>query len=233
LAACNRKPVPTFSKDIAPIVHSKCSPCHYKNGTAPFELISYEDVSKRAKMIAFVTAKHYMPPWPADQNYSHFLNERVLSDVEINLIQSWFKNKCPQGNLSELKYPDFGINKSSLGKPDLILNFQDIEIFNDNKDRFYVVKLPFEIKQERYVRALEFVPGQYQYAHHVNGHYLRFSDQSNPFSGRTKSDIESPNYMKEFTEMNLLNSGKHITFTLPQNSVMIKLTKFLKNIVLV
>jgi hypothetical protein len=212
LAACNRKPIPTFSKDIAPIVHSKCSPCHHKNGTAPFELISYEDVAKRAKMIAFVTAKRYMPPWPADQNYSHFLNERVLSVFEIEQIQNWFKNKCPQGDLSALKYPDFIINKSLLGKPDLILSFQNIEISNDNKDRFYVVKLPYEMRQERYVRALEFVPGQYQYAHHVNGHYLRYSDQSNPFSGRTKTDIESPNYTKEFKEMNLLNSDGTLPF---------------------
>lgn len=212
LIACNRKPIPTFSADIAPIIHSKCSPCHHKNGTAPFELISYNDVSKRAKMIAFVTAKHYMPPWPADQNYSHFLNERVLSDFEIEQIQNWFKNKCPQGDLSVLKYPDFKQNASTLGKPDLVLSFQNIEILNDNKDRFYVVKLPYEMKQERYVRALEFVPGQYQYAHHVNGHYLRFSDESNPFLGRMKTDIESPNYNKEFMEMNLLNSDGSLPF---------------------
>ena len=212
LISCSRNPIPTFSKDIAPIVHSKCSPCHHKNGTAPFELISYNDVSKRAKMIAFVTAKHYMPPWPADQNYSHFLNERVLSEFEIEQFQNWFKNKCPQGDLSTLKYPDFTINKSSLGNPDLILNFQNIEILNDNKDRFYVVKLPYEMKQERYVRALEFVPGQYQYVHHVNGHYLRFSDETNPFFGRMKTDIESPNYNKEFMEMNLLNSDGSLPF---------------------
>ncbi len=210
--ACSLKPVPNFAKDIAPIIHSKCSPCHHKNGTAPFSLMTYNDVSKRAKMVAFVTAKAYMPPWPADHNYSHFLNERVLSDFEKEQIQNWFKNKCPKGDLSALKYPNFENNLSSLGKPDLILSFQDIEIFNDNKDRFYVLKLPYQMNQERYVRALEFIPGQYQYAHHVNGHYLRFSDESNPFSGLMKTDIESANYSKEFMEMNLVNADGSIPF---------------------
>jgi len=43
--------VPTFVKDVAPIIHAKCSPCHRPNESAPFSLISYEDVAKRTGFI--------------------------------------------------------------------------------------------------------------------------------------------------------------------------------------
>jgi hypothetical protein len=55
----------TFSESIAPIVYDNCVTCHRPGEAAPFSLISYEDVSKRAKMIATVTESRYMPPWHA------------------------------------------------------------------------------------------------------------------------------------------------------------------------
>src|SRR6476619_885617 len=39
----------TFSKDIAPIVFNNCAQCHRPNGSGPFELLTYNDVKKRAK----------------------------------------------------------------------------------------------------------------------------------------------------------------------------------------
>ena len=54
----------TFNKDIAPIVFQSCAECHHPGGPAPFSLLSYEDVKKRAKQIVAVTESRYMPPWP-------------------------------------------------------------------------------------------------------------------------------------------------------------------------
>jgi hypothetical protein len=52
----------TFSEDVAPIVYSNCVSCHRPGEAAPFSLISYEDVSKRAKLVAKVTGSRQMPP---------------------------------------------------------------------------------------------------------------------------------------------------------------------------
>jgi hypothetical protein len=52
-------------------------------------LDNYEDVAKRAKFIAKVTAIRYMPPFPADRSFQHYANERGLTDAEIETIQSW------------------------------------------------------------------------------------------------------------------------------------------------
>ena len=44
--------VPTFSETIAPIVFNNCVSCHRTGEAAPFTLTSYEDVAKRAELIA-------------------------------------------------------------------------------------------------------------------------------------------------------------------------------------
>src|SRR5688572_10165047 len=46
---------PTFSRDIAPIVFRNCSPCHRPGQSAPFALLTYDDVHKRARQITDVT----------------------------------------------------------------------------------------------------------------------------------------------------------------------------------
>ena len=61
------KDTPTFNKDIAPIVYDNCSSCHHAGEVAPFALMTYGDVQKRARQIALVTSDHTMPPWKADE----------------------------------------------------------------------------------------------------------------------------------------------------------------------
>ena len=46
---------PTFAADIAPIVYAHCSTCHRPGQAAPFSLLSYEDVKRRATLIVTAT----------------------------------------------------------------------------------------------------------------------------------------------------------------------------------
>ena len=204
MAGCSSKS-PDFAKDIAPIVFQNCSPCHRPNGGAPFSLLTYKDVSKRAKMIALVTGNRYMPPWPADRNYSHFINERSLTDEQISLFKSWYKNGCPMGDTSGLKIPSSAFASTVLGQPDMVIDITPVKISNDNRDKFYVLKIPCKTDGWKPVRAVEFIPGRPEYAHHVNGHYLRFDDKTDPFAGNRLVSIESDNYDSEFKALSLLN----------------------------
>jgi hypothetical protein len=101
---------------------------------------------------------------------------------------------------------------SVLGKPDMILQVEPVYIKNDNRDRFYVLKIPCELPEAKMVQTVEFRPSQFDYVHHVNGHYLRFDNQKNPFLGKRLIDIESPHYDKEFAEMDLLNNDNSMPF---------------------
>jgi hypothetical protein len=128
-------------------------------------------VVKKAKTIAAVTKAHYMPPWPADPSYSHFIGERVLRDDEIQAIQRWVENGTPEGDPAN-RPPSPEFHRDSIyGKPDLVVKMKEpLLIPGDNKDRFMVIKIPYEIPQDRFVRAIEFVPGNRKLIHHMNGH---------------------------------------------------------------
>jgi hypothetical protein len=90
--------IPNFIQDVAPIVHAKCTPCHRPNEAAPFSLISYEDVSKRASFIKKVISSGYMPPWKAHPDFVEYGNDRSLTAAEKSTIIQWIDNNVPKGN---------------------------------------------------------------------------------------------------------------------------------------
>src|SRR5688500_8089841 len=78
-----------YTKYITPIMQAKCVTCHKPNEAAPFSLITYEDVAKRASNIRKVVETRYMPPWRADAHYVDYSNNRSLSGEEIEKIVQW------------------------------------------------------------------------------------------------------------------------------------------------
>src|SRR5437879_4684950 len=70
----------TFTRDIAPLVFQRCATCHRPGEVAPFPLLSYRDVSKRAELITSVTGERTMPPWKAEPGFGHFADDRRLTD---------------------------------------------------------------------------------------------------------------------------------------------------------
>src|SRR5258706_16023076 len=69
----------TFYRDIAPVVYRNCSPCHRPGESAPFPLLSYEDVRRHAHQIADVTKRRYMPPWLPEDRDATFIEESRLT----------------------------------------------------------------------------------------------------------------------------------------------------------
>src|SRR5579872_1117774 len=96
---------PTFNKDIAPILYQNCASCHRPGEVAPFSLLTYDDVAKRASLIASVTASRYMPPWKADASVGHFADERRLTGEQIALIADWAKHGTPEGDAKDKPAP--------------------------------------------------------------------------------------------------------------------------------
>ncbi|MDO6430199.1 cytochrome c [Flavitalea sp. BT771] len=162
---------PSYYKDIAPIIQSKCAPCHRPGEAGPFSLLTWEDVAKRASFIKKVIQGRYMPPWRADRQYVHFANERGLSDNEIALITRWIDIKTPQGKPSDYHPP---ANKPVQGTlynraPDLVLSTSDsFHLIGDNGERFVIFKIPFELKDSANVEAIEFFCNNKKLIHHAN-----------------------------------------------------------------
>ncbi|WP_295118230.1 cytochrome c [uncultured Chitinophaga sp.] len=159
----------TFNKDIAPIIHRSCTPCHRPGEAAPFSLITYQDVAKRASFIKDVVVSGYMPPWKPDPHYTTFANERKLSDAEVDRIKKWVDQKAPEGKGPAPKTPAFIAGTQYPRKPDLTLTIdQAYEVKGDNLERFIVFKIPFELGDSMNVEALEFVSNNKQTIHHAN-----------------------------------------------------------------
>src|SRR5689334_7422845 len=81
--------VPTFTKDIAPIVWARCAGCHRPGAVGPFNLITYDDLTRRAALIADVTARRIMPPWKPVAGHGDFADSRRLTDDELRRLQRW------------------------------------------------------------------------------------------------------------------------------------------------
>src|SRR5437867_5486732 len=62
----------TFNKDVASIIFTRCAPCHHSGQPAPFELLTYRDIAKRARQIVEVTQSNYMPPWLPEHGFGQF-----------------------------------------------------------------------------------------------------------------------------------------------------------------
>jgi hypothetical protein len=108
----------TFSEQIAPIIYKNCTSCHRKGEAGPFELVTYKDVAVRASLIKFVTQTRFMPPWPADPNYTHFIDEKILSEEEIKMIGDWVDQGYPIGDSTKIPLPPVFPSGSQIGKPD-------------------------------------------------------------------------------------------------------------------
>lgn len=196
----------TWSEHIAPIVFENCTPCHRPGESGPFSLLSYDDAVKNANKIKFVTQTKFMPPWPADQGYVHFADERGLSDTAITLIKKWVEDKMPRGDASKEPAAPTFYPGSFFGKPDMVIKLQKpVQIKGNGTDAFLMLKFPFEIPEEKYVQYIEFVPGQRKLVHHVNGHLLSY-DETRKFdywSGESSLSDALNNFTNVYAQMGL------------------------------
>lgn len=176
---------PTWYKDIAPIIQTKCASCHQPGEAGPFPLLTWEDVAKRASFIKKVIQSRYMPPWRADRQYVHFVNERGLSDNEIALVSQWIENKAPKGNPADYHAPAHTPVSGTLYNrpPDLVLTADSFNLPGDNNERFVIFKIPFELKDSANVEAIEFFCNNKKLIHHANYAIQSVPDENIPIKG--------------------------------------------------
>ena len=95
--------VPTFTKDVAPIVFRSCAPCHRPGDVAPLSLLSYNDVRPWARAIKSKVTSREMPPWGADPAQSlKMRNDPSLSQAQIDTIVAWVDGGAPKGDDADL-----------------------------------------------------------------------------------------------------------------------------------
>ena len=159
----------TFTNDIAPIIWTRCASCHRPGEIGPFSLITYDDVRRHAAQIAAVTARRIMPPWKPVAGKGDFQSERRLSDPELQSLQQWIASGAPEGDAAALPPPPNWTDGWQLGIPDLVVRMPEAyTVPADGADVFRTFVIPIPVSGPRYVRAIEFHPGNARVVHHAN-----------------------------------------------------------------
>ncbi len=161
----------TWSSDAAKIIYTKCTNCHRTGGIAPFTLESYQESLDNSSSIKRVVNSGAMPPWPPDPNYSVFAHTRSLSNTQKANLINWIDNGMPRGDiLKEPSLPIYPNNGDLAGTPDAshMAPLFSIKAPNDIYQCF-VIKNKETV--DRFINAMEVVPGNRNAVHHVLVYY--------------------------------------------------------------
>jgi len=186
--------VPTFSKDVAPILYKNCANCHRAGEVGPMALLTYHDARPWAKSIATRVANGTMPPWHADPTHGEFLNDRRLSDADRDTIVRWATGGAPEGNKADLPAPPTFAEGWQMGRPDVVFAMQeDYPIPAEGTIDYKWFEVPTNLTEDKWVQAIEIRPGARANVHHVIA-YMRTPSPAQPpgFPGAAQSPRPAP-----------------------------------------
>ena len=166
-AATNPSPV-TFTKDVAPVLQKNCQGCHRPGEAAPFSLLTYEQARPWAKAMKEAVLLKKMPPWFADPHFGKFVNDRSLSQREIDTIAAWADAGAPQGDPKDAPAAVQFVEGWRIPKPDVVIEMPNaFEIPTAGTIEYQYVVLPTGFTQDRWVQYAEARPGNRALVHHI------------------------------------------------------------------
>jgi len=162
------KNVPTFSRDVAPILFNNCVTCHRPGEIAPMSLLTYEDARPWAKAIRDEISEKNMPPWHADAPKGTFHNERLLSDTDRQTLVAWANGGAPRGDPKDLPPTPTFPEGWSTGVPDVVLEMPEAyPLPADGVIEYEYFYIPTNFTGPKWVKSIEVRPGNREVVHHV------------------------------------------------------------------
>src|SRR5437667_11830370 len=92
---------PTFNKDVLPLLQKNCQTCHRPGQIAPMSFLDYKSTRPWAKAMKAAVVTGKMPPWFADHQYGHFVNDRTLAQTDIDTLTRWADAGAQEGDPNE------------------------------------------------------------------------------------------------------------------------------------
>ncbi len=186
----------TWNQDIAPIFFEHCGKCHHEGGIAPSSLLTYNDALSQPYAILGVIEEGTMPPWPANENYTHFVDENVLTEDEKTAITNWINNGFPEGDGEAPTAPSYN-DGFQIASPDEIVEIPDYTV-TSSEDVYRSFLIPTTSGGvTRYIGSVEFDPDNTDIVHHVLAFYdpsgvPQQSDNADPGVGWTSTGGSFP-----------------------------------------
>lgn len=206
----------TWSEHIAKLIHQKCAHCHRPDTAAPFQLLTYADVSSNSEMIAEVVRFETMPPWYASRDHGHFQNDFSLSADQKRMLLAWIAAGCPEGTLSDSPQPpEFPTSEWRIGEPDLIITMAgEHRLPATGFVPYKYVILPHIFLTETWVEAFEIKPLNPAVVHHCNMAYMSTKDGAGLNTFIT-------GYVPGGQPMDAVNFDNGVAYRIPAQSVLV------------
>ena len=195
--------VPTFSKDVAPILQKNCQSCHRPGEVGPMALLTYEQARPYARAIKRATETKKMPPWFADSAVQHYSNDMSMPAADIATLGAWADAGAPEGNPADAPAPRqfaSGWNIAAPGKsPDKIIAMPAAyQIPAAGTVEYTYVILPTNFTEDTWVTAAEVRPGNRSLMHHAvlylrtpGSKWLREYPKGEPFVPKPRDGQEA------------------------------------------
>ena len=169
--AASAAPVPkevTFHKDVEPVLQERCQSCHRPGEAAPMSLLTYKDARPWAKAIKEAVLVRKMPPWFADPAHGQFVNDRRLSQEEIDILAAWADTGAKEGDLSAAPKAKTFADGWVMGKPDLVIDMpESYEVPASGTIDYTYFVVPSGFTEDRWVQQVEVRPGNRAVVHHI------------------------------------------------------------------
>lgn len=175
----------TFHRDVAPLLQKHCQQCHRRGEAAPMSFMSFHESRPWAKAIREALLTRRMPPWFADAAHGRFVNERRLTDREIETVVRWVDGGCLEGDPQDAPALRKFVEGWTIGKPDLVIEMPvefAVPASGTVEYTFFVV--PAAFTEDRWVEKVEVRPGNRSVVHHsvvqVREPGARYIEQAKP-----------------------------------------------------
>ncbi|HUY91303.1 MAG TPA: redoxin domain-containing protein [Pirellulales bacterium] len=159
----------TYSNQIARLLEKRCVECHRAGEIAPFPLTSYEEVVGWGETIREVVEQGRMPPWFANPEFGHFVNDARLSDAEKQLICNWLDGGSPEGDPADLPEPRKFAVGWQIPEPDQVIYIRDepYEVPAEGVVAYQYFKVDPGFEEDRWIKAAEARPDNRGVVHHI------------------------------------------------------------------
>jgi len=159
----------TFNKDVLPILQKNCQTCHRPGQIAPMSFLTYQSTRPWAKAMKAAVAARKMPPWFADPNVGHFLNDRSLKPNEIETIAKWADGGAPEGEPKDAPAPVKWPEGWQI-QPDVIVQGPTTAVPahpKNNVVEWAWVTVPSGFTKDMWVTSIQIKPEHPEVTHHM------------------------------------------------------------------
>ncbi len=164
--------IPTFDRDVAPILDKNCLECHRAGQIgAAQSLVTYESARRWAAAIKVQVTTRAMPPWSADPAHSlKFRNDRRLDQKDVDALVAWVDAGAPRGPVeNRAPIPDSMSQWShAMGRPpDAVLELPEVSVAASGEIPYVQQRVKVPLRDDTWIVALQVRPGNNLLVHHM------------------------------------------------------------------